>query len=216
MRNKNLHAPMKLKVISKLLLFLSFAFISCENNESKLLLPVYGDKKASGQDTIYHIIGQFSLTNQYGETISNATVKNKIYIADFFFATCQSICPEMSTNLVTVQKEFEKDDSLLILSHSVNPLHDTVEVLKGYALTYGAKKDKWHFLTGNKKTIYDLAKNSYLVNALENDGTPEGFLHSELFLLIDTKGRIRGMYDGTDKAQVTKLISDIKLLKKEK
>ena len=136
-------------------------------------------------------------------------------MADFFFASCQSICPEMSKNLKDVQKAFENDDSLLILSHSVNPLHDTVEVLNAYGNTYGAKKNKWHFLTGNKKQIYDLAKTSYLVNALEADGSPEGFLHSELLLLIDKKGRIRAMYDGTDKIQVQKLIKDIKLLKTE-
>jgi protein SCO1/2 len=187
---------------------------SCKK-ESTLLLPVYGEKKATETDTVYHTVGQFAFTNQYGETISNSTVKDKIYVADFFFATCQSICPVMSKNLTQVQKEFEKNDSILILSHSVNPMHDTVAVLSAYAESYGAKKNKWHFLTGNKKQIYDLAKTSYLVNALEDDGSEEGFLHSELFLLVDPNGRIRGMYDGTDNAAVNKLISDIRLLKKE-
>ena len=98
----------------------------------------------------------------------------------------------------------------------MNPMHDTVEVLMNYATTYHATKSKWHLLTGDKKVIYDLAKSGYLVNALEDDGSPEGFLHSELFLLIDKQGRMRGMYDGTDKAQVGKLIEDIKLLKTEK
>jgi protein SCO1/2 len=187
----------------------------CRPAGNNLLLPVYGEKKLQGNDTIYHTVGAFKLINQYGDTVSNATVKNKIYIANFFFATCQSICPEMSTNLTEVQKVIADDDSVLILSHTVNPLHDTVEVLKDYAATYGAVKNKWHLLTGSKKLIYDLARYSYLVNALEDDGTPEGFLHSELFLLMDTKGRIRGMYDGTDKVQVQKLLNDIKLLKKE-
>lgn len=180
-----------------------------------MLLPVLGEKKVVNEDTIFHTVGTFNFTNQYGEQVSNETVKNKIYVADFFFATCQSICPVMSKNLTQVQKVFEHDDSLLILSHSVNPMHDTVQVLNAYADSYGAKKNKWHFLTGSKKAIYDLAKSGYLVNALEDDGSPEGFLHSELFLLVDTKGRIRGMYDGTDAAAVTKLISDIRLLKKE-
>jgi protein SCO1/2 len=160
-------------------------------------------------------VGSFSFKNQYGETVNNQTVKNKIYVADFFFATCQSICPQMSSNLKNVQSAFLNDDSVLIVCHTVNPLHDTVEVLNHYAQGYGAKKNKWHFLTGNKKQIYDLAKYSYLVNALEDNGTPEGFLHSELLLLIDAKGRIRGFYDGTDKAQANKLIADIKLLKTE-
>ncbi len=201
-----------IRFVSLLILLISF---SCKNATNKQVLPIFGEKKLSNTDTIYHTIADFSFKNQFNETVSNQTVKSKIYVADFFFATCQSICPQMSTNLIEVQKAFLNDDSLLILSHSVNPLHDTVEVLNGYGIRYGAKKNKWHFLTGNKKQIYDLAKTSYLVNALEEDGSAEGFLHSELFLLIDTKGRIRGFYDGTDKVQVNKLITDIKLLKTE-
>lgn len=191
-------------------------FSACKpQTEKKIFLPIIGEKKLSNTDTIYHTIGDFSFTNQFGEIVTNKTVENKIFVADFFFATCQSICPQMSGNLRDVQKAFKNDDSLLILCHTVNPMHDTVEVLKAYGQKYEAKKNKWHFLTGDKKQIYDLAKTSYLVNAFEDDGTPEGFLHSELFLLIDKKGRIRGMYDGTDKVQVTKLIKDIKLLKQE-
>jgi protein SCO1/2 len=197
-------------------LLAALIFLAACSSKPKLLLPVYGEKKAENGDTVYHRIGSFSFTNQFGEKVSNETVKNKIYVADFFFATCQSICPVMSTNLKDVQKAFENDDSLLILSHSVNPMHDTVQVLNDYGLTYGAKKGKWHLLTGNKKEIYDLAKDSYLVNAIQDDGSPEGFLHSELFILVDKQGRIRGMYDGTDKASISKLIEDIKLLKKEK
>jgi protein SCO1/2 len=189
---------------------------ACKQKGPELLLPIYGEKTLAGNDTVYHTIGDFNFINQYGEAVSKETVKNKIYVSNFFFATCQSICPVMSTNLTELQKTFEKDDSLLILSHSVNPLHDTVAVLMNYATTYSVIKNKWHLLTGDKKQIYELAKTSYLVNALEDDGTPEGFLHSELFLLIDTKGRIRGMYDGTDKAQVKKLVEDIQLLKKER
>ncbi|MEO6302419.1 MAG: SCO family protein [Bacteroidia bacterium] len=209
---------MKLNQTLNILLISACIFFTACNSkpdQKKLLLPVIGEKKISNTDTIYHTIGDFSFTNQFGETINNATVANKIYVADFFFATCQSICPEMSTNLKDVQQAFENDDSLLILCHTVNPTHDTVEVLNAYSQTYGAKKNKWHFLTGNKKQIYDLAKSSYLVNALEQDGSAEGFLHSELLLLVDKKGRIRGMYDGTDKVQVLKLIKDIKLLKQE-
>jgi protein SCO1/2 len=190
---------------------------SCNNQQQKMLLPVYGQKKLSGQkDTLYHTIGDFEFLDQRGMKINNNTVRGKIYVADFFFATCQSICPEMSSNLKDVQKAFLRDDSVLILSHSVNPMHDTVEVLRSYAGRYGAMDGKWYLLTGDKKTIYALAKNSYLVNALEDDGSEEGFLHSELFLLVDSKGRIRGMYDGTDKAAVAKLIGDIRLLKTER
>ncbi len=199
----------------------ALVIFGCEPKQevtNKQLLPIIGEKKLGGveaKDTIYHTIPDFSFVNQYNEAITQKTVENKIYVADFFFATCQSICPQMSSQLVNVQKAFEKDNDILILSHTVNPLHDTVEVLKGYAQSYGAEKNKWHFLTGNKKEIYAIAKDGYLINALEDDGTPEGFLHSELFLLIDKQKRIRGMYDGTDSVAVAKLITDIKLLKQE-
>lgn len=182
------------------------------------MLSVYGEKKVGGvdnKDTIYHTIQSFKFVNQYNDTITEKTTQGKIYVADFFFTTCQSICPKMTNELVNVQNAFKDDNDILILSHTVNPMHDTVEVMNGYAQTYGAIKNKWHFLTGNKKEIYDIAFKSYLVNALEDDGSPEGFLHSELFLLIDKEKRIRGLYDGTDSVAVVKLISDIKLLKQE-
>lgn len=209
---------MKLKIIS---IVLSAAFWACNTSKQetkKLLLPVIGEKKLAGvdgKDTIYHTVQSFSFVNQYHDTVSEKTIENKIYVADFFFATCQSICPKMSSQLVHVQNAFKSDKNVLILSHTVNPSNDSVEVLNGYAQIYGAAKNKWHLLTGNKKEIYDMARYSYLVNALEDDGTAEGFLHSELFILVDAQKRIRGMYDGTDSVAVLKLISDIKLLKQE-
>ncbi|MGE0566731.1 MAG: SCO family protein [Bacteroidia bacterium] len=202
------------KILSTILL-LSITFSCTEEKKNHLLLPVMGSKQVVNNDTVYHKVGKFNFKNQFGEIVSERTVKDKIYIADFFFATCQSICPKMSEQMKLVQKAFEKDEDILILSHTVNPLHDTVEVLNQYGASYGAIKGKWHFLTGPKHEIYTLAKESYLVNAFEDDGTPEGFLHSELFLLIDKQGRIRGMYDGTDEVQVKQLIADIGTLKKE-
>lgn len=200
-----------------------FVFFGCTSStheqKAGFLLPVYGEKRTGGpgdKDTLYHTVQSFAFVNQYNDTITEKTIDGKIYVADFFFATCQSICPRMSTQLVNVQNAFKSDSDILILSHTVNPLHDTVEVLNDYAQTYGAIKNKWHLLTGQKKAIYDMAKNSYLVNAVEDDGTPEGFLHSELFILVDADKRIRGMYDGTDSLAVAKLIADIKLLKQEK
>lgn len=198
-------------------------FTACNSSESKqnkkLLLPVIGEKKISKvgdkTDTIYHTIGQFTLTNQYGETITDTITNNKIYVADFFFATCQSICPKMSHQLKRVQDSFIDKKDFLILSHTVNPYFDTVEVLKRYAERYGAQKGKWHFLTGDKKTIYDLARFHYLVNADETEGEGDLFIHSELFLLIDKQKRIRGIYDGTDSLQVNQLIKDIRILEKE-
>jgi len=203
------------------ILFLSLLVFSCTEQSvktNKLLLPIIGEKKLAGvdgTDTIYHTIQPFSFINQFNDTVTEKTIANKIYITDFFFATCQSICPKMSSQLVHVQNAFKNDKDVLLLSHTVNPSNDTVEVLNGYAQTYGAIKNKWHLLTGNKKAIYDMARYSYLVNALQEDGSAEGFLHSELFILIDKQKRIRGFYDGTDSVAVVKLISDIKLLKQE-
>lgn len=214
----------RMKKISFIVLLVGSALLfSCGNKKEEtkkpLLLPVYGTKTVFPKDltdTVYHTIADFALTDQYKETITQRNTAGKIYIANFFFATCQSICPVMTTQLTRVQKEVLNDKDVLILSHTVNPMHDTAEVLLEFANKYGAVKDKWFFLTGSKKAIYDLAKNSYLVNAVEDDGTAEGFIHSETFLLIDKQKRIRGIYDGTDSMQVNKLMGDIKILKTEK
>ena len=209
---------MRISYIPVVLLLFVFGCKTSSEETKKLVLPIIGEKKlagADGKDTIYHTVQPFSFINQYHDTITGKTVQGKIYVADFFFTSCRSICPKMSSQLIHVQDAFKNDNGVLILSHTVNPINDTVEVLKGYAQTYSAIKNKWHFLTGNKKAIYDMAKDSYLVNALEDDGTAEGFLHSELFILIDSQKRIRGMYDGTDSVAVVKLISDIKLLQQE-
>lgn len=210
---------MSLKKNKTLLLLLSLLAFACneKKEEKKFVLPIYGTKTVQTTgDTLYQTIKNFSLLNQYKEIVSQQTTENKIYVANFFFATCQSICPAMNSQLGRVQQAEKNDANFLMLSHTVNPMHDTAEVLLEYAGKYGAIKNKWHFLTGDKKAIYTLAKESYLVNALEDDGTPEGFIHSEAVLLIDKQKRIRGIYDGTDSLQINKLISDISLLKTEK
>jgi protein SCO1/2 len=222
----SIHPPLLLKkILSIALSVLSLMFIlsSCgpekkETHKNTLVLPVIGERQLSsnGTDTTYHRIGCFAFVNQFGDTITEQKTDGKIYVADFFFATCQSICPVMSTRMEMVQDAFKDDTDFLILSHTVNPEHDSVAVLAEYGKRYGAIRNKWHLLTGEKKKIYQLAKESYIVNAFQDDGTPEGFLHSELFLLIDKQRRIRGTYDGTDSSQVIKLIDDIKLLKTEK
>jgi protein SCO1 len=215
--------------ISNSSLLLSVAFlIACanESNQSKasksdsekvkLLLPVFGESKlGANKDTLYHTIAPFSFVNQFKDTVTEKTVRNKIFVADFFFATCQSICPKMSAQLTRVQSTYLADSNFLILSHTVNPDYDKVDVLNAYGKLYGAIRNKWHLMTGDKKDIYGLAKSSYLVNALEDDGSEQGFLHSETFLLIDNVRRIRGIYDGTDSLDVNRLISEIKILKTE-
>jgi protein SCO1 len=185
-------------------------------SQEKFLLPVFGESKLGAKgDTLYHSINDFSFLNQFNDTITEGSVQGKIYVADFFFATCQSICPRMSSQLVRVQQNFVNDSDFLILSHTVNPTNDNVKVLSDYGKTYGAIRNKWHLMTGDKKQIYDLAKTSYLVNAIEDDGSEEGFLHSETFLLVDAKRRLRGIYDGTDSLDVDRLIKEIKVLKTE-
>lgn len=203
--------------LSAIIMLFAFACNSKKTEDKKLLLPVYGSKTVSANgDTIYHTINNFSLLNQYKEIISQQNIQNKIYVANFFFATCQSICPAMTNQLTRVQQVEKNNQDFLILSHTVNPMHDTAEVLLEYAGKYGAIKNKWHFLTGDKMAIYKLAKEDYLVDAIEDDGTKEGFIHSEALLLIDKQRRIRGIYDGTDSLQVNKLITDISILKTEK
>ena len=201
-------------------LSLAIVISSCSNKQEKefkpLLFPVIGAVKVINGDTVYHTIAPFSFTNQFRETITDTVTKDKIYIANFFFATCQSICPRMNTLLGRVQDVYKNDKEVLFLSHTVNPINDTVEVLAQYGAKYGAIKGKWHLLTGSKKALYNLAKTSYLINAVEDDNSDEGFIHSEFLLLIDKQKRIRGTYDGTDSIMVNKLIDDVKLLKTEK
>lgn len=179
-------------------------------------LQHFGPKEldASG-DTIFHSVAPFSFTNQYGETISDKDLEGKIYVADYFFTTCQSICPKMSTLMLDVQTTFEGSEEVVLLSHTVNPEEDSIPVLLEYSGQVHAKKGKWHFLTGNKKELYDLARHSYFLTTMEGDGGPDDFIHSEKFILVDKEKNIRGIYDGTSKAEVNKLIDEIKVLQAE-
>lgn len=198
-----------------LLLFPSLLYIFLSTGKHKFTqLPYFGPKEVnSSGDTIYHSIPPFSFINQDGKTITNNNFDNKVYVANFFFSTCKSICPDMSSQLIRIQERFLHNEDVLILSHTVDPETDSVEVLKNYAQHYGAISDKWHFVTGNKKELYDIAKNGYLVNALEAENDEEGFIHSELFILIDKEKHIRAIYDGTSTAEVNKLIDDINVLR---
>ncbi|SDB62791.1 protein SCO1/2 [Flavobacteriaceae bacterium MAR_2010_188] len=162
----------------------------------------------------YHQIADFNLINQNGESITQADYANKIYVADFFFTTCQTICPIMTKNMVEVQNSLEHKGDVMLLSHSVTPEIDDVAQLKKYALEKGVDDTKWNLVTGDKKQIYDLARKSYL--AVKDDGNNDyGMIHTENFMLIDKKRRIRGTYDGTDSAEIQRLLHDIEVLKKE-
>ena len=159
-----------------------------------------------------HTISDFELTNQNGKTITQEYYKNKIYVADFFFTTCQSICPIMTKNMLEVQKELKNDKDILLLSHTVMPEIDSVQQLKKYALENRIDDNKWNLVTGDKKQIYDLARKSYLAVEDSEFGNFD-MIHTENFMLIDKQRQIRGFYDGTDKKEIERLLLDIEILK---
>lgn len=192
-------------------------------NNNYQRLEIYGPrepltKTVEGKtvtDTIYHTMGDFSFIGHDSSLVTQELVRNKIYITDFFFTTCKTICPRMSNQLMRVQNAFKDDDNILIISHTVDPEHDTPGVLAQYAKKHNAIKGKWFFVTGNKKQLYDMARNSYFITAMEGDGGPDDFIHSEQFVLVDKDKRIRGFYDGTDYNEVSRLIDEVKVLRWE-
>ncbi|GAA3558702.1 SCO family protein [Snuella lapsa] len=164
----------------------------------------------------YHKIADFSLTDQNGKTVNQETYKDKIYVADFFFTTCQTICPIMTNHMVEIQKKILNDDEVMLLSHTVTPEIDNVTQLKKYATQKGIDDTKWHLVTGDKKQIYELARKSYLAVKDQGNGDAYDMIHTENFMLIDKKRQIRGFYDGTNPEDIDRLLNDISILKKEK
>jgi protein SCO1/2 len=162
-----------------------------------------------------HKVSDFELINQNGETITEANYKGKIYVADFFFTRCMTICPVMTTNMGKLQEAFLNDDDVLFLSHSVTPDIDSVSVLKAYAIDKGVIDAKWNITTGDKKHIYKLARKSYFAVLEDGDGGLQDFVHTENFILVDKKKQIRGFYDGTSAEDIERLILDIRILKNE-
>jgi protein SCO1/2 len=212
-----------MKSLSYMLLFV-LLIAACEKKADDNGLPFYNTPDftpvwLTPQDETYskiHTITSFSLSNQLGNTITNKNTAGKIYVANFFFASCQSVCPPMMENLSKVALTFEKDERVLILSHSVTPRRDSVPVLFKYAQQRHINNNKWWLLTGNQSAIYKLARQAYFAD--DATGYTKGrndFLHTENLVLIDTKGRIRGVYNGSLQLEVNNLIADIKLLKAE-
>ena len=160
----------------------------------------------------YHKIADFELVNQNGDTITQDDYPG-IYVADFFFTTCQTICPIMTEHMVQIQEKLKDDPSVKLLSHTVIPATDTVAQLKRYALEKGVNDSKWNLVTGPKKEIYDLARKSYLAVKTQGDGGKYDMIHTENFMLIDSKKRIRGYYDGTNPEAIEDLLEDIAILK---
>ncbi len=186
-------------------------------------LPIYQPSRVSEElvdSTIqhkskYHKIADFSLINQNGDTITQDFYKDKIYVADFFFTTCQTICPIMTEHMKDIQENLKEDSEVLLLSHSVTPEIDSVAQLKRYALKKGVIDSKWNLVTGDKKQIYELARKSYLAVKTDGDGGPYDMIHTENFMLIDKKNQIRGFYDGTNEEDIERLLNDIEVLKEE-
>ena len=186
-------------------------------------LPVYNPADVNPElvdPTVKHVrtnhkIADFSLINQNGDTVTQEDYAHKIYVADFFFTRCQTICPIMTTNMAELQEVFKNDNSVMFLSHSVTPDIDSVSVLKAYAEKKGAIDGKWNLVTGDKKHIYELARKSYFAVLDEGDGGIQDFIHTEQFILVDKKKQIRGFYDGTNKEDIKRIVEDINILKKE-
>ena len=192
------------------IVFLGYTY-KVTREQKKLALPIIGNDQN-------HHIADFSFVNQDGKTITNEDVKGKICVVEYFFATCTGMCPKMNENMVKVSKAFLGNKNVIILSHTVDPIKDTVKALKEYSLRFDADPAQWMFLTGDKKKLYDMARYSYLISA-EDDTTgvsiDKDFIHDKHYALVDGSGRVRGFYDGLNPGDVARMIGDINALLKE-
>ena len=206
---------------ASLFCFVWFTLESCNPGEPGKL-PILGFKDAvenkgnPGQvDTVYHTIADFSFVNQDSAMVTNNTFANKVYVSDFFFTSCPTICPIMKAQMLRVYDTFNNNPEVMLLSHTIDPEYDTVALLKDYADRLEVTSEKWHFVTGDKEKIYEIGQRSYLITAQEDQFQPGGYLHSGAFILVDKDRRIRGIYDGTKPDQVDRLINDIPILLSE-
>ncbi len=199
------------------LIFVVWFFINKSDQKPLRALPYFGKKKynVTFSDTTYHTVKPFCFKNQFNENVTEQTIAGKIYVTDFFFTTCESICPIMSAELERVYKAFYNNPNFLILSHTVEPEVDSVPVMLKYAKLNGVNNKQWLFLTGSKKALYTMARTSYLLNNEVGNGDEDDFIHTQNFALVDYDKHLRGFYDGTDSAEVSRLIIDINLLLKE-
>jgi len=196
---------------------------ACKFNGSNKTLPIYGNrepvtKTVNGQtltDTIYATIPAFKFVNQYGDSTGSQNLAGKIYVADFFFTSCPSICPIMQRNMLAVYNAFKDTADVKIVSFTIDPKYDTPPVLKNYAEKLGVTGNSWWFLQGNRDTVYRIAEKNYLVAVSKDSSAAGGYVHQGYFVLVDKQKRVRGSYDGTDPKQVAQLIDDIKTLKAE-
>ncbi|MFW5759513.1 MAG: SCO family protein [Cyclobacteriaceae bacterium] len=183
-------------------------------------LPILGsreivEKEIDGKtiiDTVYHSIPEFAFVDQDSSWVTEETMAGKIYVADFFFTTCPTICPLMKNQMMRVYDKYENNPEVVLLSHSIDPVYDSVRVLKDFASRLGVKSEKWHFVTGKKEDIYSIGEKSYMVTTQEDENEPGGYIHSGAFILVDKERRIRGFYDGTVREDVDELMKDMDIL----
>ena len=208
----------KTRLIYTCILIFTMVFSCNQVNEKQL--PIYNPvdfeqklvDKSLRNINKNHTVSDFNLTNQNGDVITSKDYENKIYVVDFFFTSCPSICPIMTNNMLKIQDEFIDNSQVMLLSLSVTPEIDNVEILKTYAEEKGVNDSKWNITTGSKKHIYELARKSYFAVVEQGDGGLQDFIHTPNFILVDTKKQIRGIYDGTDKNEIFRIIDDIKVL----
>jgi len=202
---------------------ISYYLISTGKNNFRKL-AIYGPREpmpvqvVGGKDvadTIYHTVPAFSFTDHHGKVFDSSMLDTSIYIAEFFFTSCKTICPDMNRNLQSVQNKYKNDPDVKILSFTVDPETDSVPVLASYAKQHHAIDGKWFFLTGDQAKIFELARSGYFLAAVQNASGPEEFSHSEQLVLVDRDKRIRGYYDGTDDLDVSRLMDEIKVLQWE-
>ena len=180
-------------------------------------LPFLGPKSVDAKgDTVYHQIPPFRFLNQDSVFVSEKDVAGKVYVADFFFTTCPTICPKMKTQMLRIYERYKDRDEVRILSHSIDPDFDNTSVLKDYAARLQVAAPKWNFLTGDKSAIYALGQKSYMVSAQQDPNEAGGFVHSGAFILVDKNRHVRGIYDGTVEAEVNHLLEDMEILLKER
>jgi protein SCO1 len=202
---------------------LIFMVTGCNEMNSNEKLPYLGRKEImpvqedSGirYDTIYHTIADYSFVNQDSNQVTHATFRDHIYVADFFFTTCPTICPVMKAQMLRVYETFKSEEKVMFLSHTIDPDYDTVALLHNFADRLGVSSKKWHFVTGPKEDIYEIGQNSYMVTAMEDKNEPGGYIHSGAFILVDKERHIRGIYDGTDENEVNRLMKDMTRLLRE-
>jgi len=205
------------------ILILLFVLLSCAEVKNAHKLPVLGrpeivEREENGQtiyDTIPHTINDFAFVNQDSSLVTNETFEDQVYVADFFFTSCPTICPIMKKQMLRIYAAYEDSTNVALLSHTIDPEYDTVGLLSEYAGNLGVSSEKWHFVTGDQDDIYEIGETSYLSVMAEDDAAPGGFIHSGALILVDKDRKIRSIADGTVPEQVDLLIKDIALLLKE-